>query len=158
MGRKDKVVPVKVGEPLPLGAVLRQERTKKNMTLTMMANLVGYTKSYLSGVENGSSRPTPELVTAYERALDLEPDTLPRPSNGKSGHRHPPLSERESRKLTGRQGSQHEDSLLAQNEKKEKSEDFLAAQTSPTSPVDSLFTNHHLVPREDWGEVPVVRN
>ena len=41
-----------------------------------MATRLGYTKSHLSSVENGVSRPTIDLVDKYERELGIGPGTL----------------------------------------------------------------------------------
>ncbi len=74
MGRKDKRVQVE--DAGQVSAKMRLARQQKGMTLTDLALKLGYTKSHLSSVENGVSRPSPDLVEKYERELGLEPGEL----------------------------------------------------------------------------------
>ena len=75
MGRKDKIVPLE-NNASPLGATMRRARQEKGISLTEMANLLSYTKSHLSAVENGTSRPSKHLVEGYEQQLGLDLSTL----------------------------------------------------------------------------------
>lgn len=56
MGRKDKVHASEGANGLTMGTRLRYARQSKKVSLTAMADLLGYTKGYLSGVENGNIR------------------------------------------------------------------------------------------------------
>lgn len=71
MGRKDKPIAVENGRLLSVGAQLRRARQAQGISLTAMAERVGYTKGYLSGVENGSIRASQDLVQRYEKQLGL---------------------------------------------------------------------------------------
>jgi WD40 repeat protein/transcriptional regulator with XRE-family HTH domain len=73
MGRKDKNVTVADSGKTPhQGILLRLSRQQGNITLTRMAERIGYTKSHLSSVENGFVRPSPGLIEKYEQELGLE--------------------------------------------------------------------------------------
>ncbi|MEO8973156.1 MAG: NB-ARC domain-containing protein [Ktedonobacteraceae bacterium] len=72
MGRKDKEVPLENIAALQLGARMRQARQAKGISLTLLAQRLGYTKSHLSAVENGIGRPSQVLVERYEQELGLE--------------------------------------------------------------------------------------
>jgi tetratricopeptide (TPR) repeat protein/transcriptional regulator with XRE-family HTH domain len=69
MGRRDKSVDTKDIGTLPLGAKLRLIRQSKKISLTKMAELSNYTKSYLSTVENGNLVVSKDLIREYERLL-----------------------------------------------------------------------------------------
>src|SRR5579859_8149975 len=71
-GRKDKPVQMQGEEKQAVGAMMRLARQQKGITLTVMAQETGYSKSYLSTVENGIALPSTELVAAYESNLGLE--------------------------------------------------------------------------------------
>jgi transcriptional regulator with XRE-family HTH domain/tetratricopeptide (TPR) repeat protein len=71
MGRKDKILPAENANGLAMGTRLRYARQSKKVSLTDMANQLGYTKGYLSGVENGNIRVSEDLVQRYEQALDF---------------------------------------------------------------------------------------
>src|ERR1019366_6367491 len=71
MGRKDKILPSEGANGLAMGTGLRYARQSKEVSLTDMANQLGYTKGYLSGVENGNIRVSEDLVQRYEQALDF---------------------------------------------------------------------------------------
>ena len=71
MGRKDKPISQEGIDALPIGARLRQVRQEKGLSLTEIANRLGYTKGYLSGVETNIERPSPDLVQGYEQILGL---------------------------------------------------------------------------------------
>ncbi|MBV9709401.1 MAG: helix-turn-helix domain-containing protein, partial [Ktedonobacteraceae bacterium] len=76
MGRKDKVHVSEGGAGLTMGTRLRYARQSKKVSLTAMADLLGYTKGYLSGVENGNIRASEDLVQRYEKVLDFEAGEL----------------------------------------------------------------------------------
>src|SRR5579871_3451738 len=76
MGRKDKVHVSEGANALTMGTRLRYARQSKKVSLTVMADLLGYTKGYLSGVENGNIRVSEDLVQRYEKALDFEAGEL----------------------------------------------------------------------------------
>jgi transcriptional regulator with XRE-family HTH domain len=76
MGRKDKVHTTEGANGLTMGTRLRYARQSKKVSLTAMADLLGYTKGYLSGVENGNIRVSEDLVQRYEKTLDLETGEL----------------------------------------------------------------------------------
>src|SRR6266700_2176333 len=78
MGRKDKVVHTGDAQFPGLGAIMRQIRQSRRITLTKMAELAGYTKNYLSSIENGNGRPSKELLEKYEEVLELERGELTR--------------------------------------------------------------------------------
>lgn len=76
MGRKDKPIATPTANMLPIGAQLRIARQVKGISLTQMASLLSYSKSYLSSVENGSDQPSQELLQKYEQALGLKTGQL----------------------------------------------------------------------------------
>lgn len=52
-----------------IGARLREARTAAGLSLSEMAKRTCYSRGYLSNVENGTRRVSPDIVLAYERAL-----------------------------------------------------------------------------------------
>lgn len=74
MGRRDKRIQSESIDTL--GAKLRLIRQRKGVSLTEMARLLRYSKSYLSAVENGSTPPSKDLIQGYERILGLAPGEL----------------------------------------------------------------------------------
>lgn len=54
-----------------LGSILRNARQYRGISLTSMATLTGYEKSWLSAVEMGNGKPSVELVEKYERILRI---------------------------------------------------------------------------------------
>ncbi|MGZ3147052.1 helix-turn-helix domain-containing protein [Lentzea chajnantorensis] len=48
---------------------VRRLRTERGLSLTRLAEQVRYSKSYLSKIENGQVRPTPEMARVFEDAL-----------------------------------------------------------------------------------------
>ncbi|HEY8446603.1 MAG TPA: XRE family transcriptional regulator [Thermomicrobiales bacterium] len=76
MGRRENPIPEGTLDSLPLGARMRLARHRAGLGLGELANLLGYTKAHLSAVENGTTRPSRQLVVAYERALQLPPGEL----------------------------------------------------------------------------------
>jgi WD40 repeat protein/transcriptional regulator with XRE-family HTH domain len=71
MGRKDKIVPLQNIASGPLGTWMRHERQQKGINLTQMAQKVGYSKSYVSSVENNMVKPSQDLLESYEKILQL---------------------------------------------------------------------------------------
>ncbi|MBA2396493.1 MAG: NACHT domain-containing protein, partial [Ktedonobacteraceae bacterium] len=76
MGRKDKAVSPESISPETIGTWMRHERQQKGINLTDMAGQVRYSKSYLSAVENNTSRPSKRLLEEYERILELSEGIL----------------------------------------------------------------------------------
>lgn len=73
MGRKDKPISDTTNS---LQARMRQARQAKNISLTELAERAGFTKGYLSSVENGNGTPSMDVILAYERELELDEGTL----------------------------------------------------------------------------------
>ncbi|GCE07543.1 DUF7779 domain-containing protein [Dictyobacter aurantiacus] len=69
MGRKDKQIADIHVEELPLSMRLRLARQQKGVSLTEMATRLGYSKGYLSGIENGNIRVTEDLLRRYAEIL-----------------------------------------------------------------------------------------
>ncbi|GCE21763.1 DUF7779 domain-containing protein [Dictyobacter kobayashii] len=76
MGRKDKQIDSAHMEALPLSMRLRSARQQQSVSLTEMATRLGYSKSYLSGIENGNIRITEELIRRYAEILALDQEEL----------------------------------------------------------------------------------
>ncbi|GER91759.1 hypothetical protein KDW_59210 [Dictyobacter vulcani] len=77
MGRKDN--PIKVGneQEQVVGAFLREQRQLQNVTLTQMAAKTGYSKTYLSAIENGNIRASHNVIKEYTRHLNVATEQLP---------------------------------------------------------------------------------
>src|SRR5258708_14125992 len=75
MGRKDKSTGHDRHNPA-IGTQLRHSRQARSISLTEMAKRLGYTKGYLSGVENGTLRVSKELISRYKKELVLGPNEL----------------------------------------------------------------------------------
>ncbi|MGO1050379.1 helix-turn-helix domain-containing protein [Crossiella sp. CA198] len=54
-----------------LGSALKAAREGARVSLARMAELVHYSTSYLSLIENGRRRPVPDVISAYEQALGV---------------------------------------------------------------------------------------
>lgn len=76
MARKENPLPTGATTALPIGARLRMARHERGLSLAELAARLGYSKPYLSAVENGTSRPSPTIVEAYARALEIAPGIL----------------------------------------------------------------------------------
>ncbi|GIW04829.1 MAG: hypothetical protein KatS3mg059_1449 [Thermomicrobiales bacterium] len=76
MGRRENPIPDGALDLLPVGARMRLARHQAGVGLGALAVQLGYTKAHLSAVENGTTRPSRQLVLSYERALGLDPGTL----------------------------------------------------------------------------------
>jgi uncharacterized protein YjbI with pentapeptide repeats len=72
MGRKDKPISLKDGENTQIGQLMRHARQGKGRTLSAMALQLGYTKGYLSMIENGHKQPSYDIVDSYEKLLEIE--------------------------------------------------------------------------------------
>jgi transcriptional regulator with XRE-family HTH domain len=72
MGRREKSIPLADMSDLSIGQSMRLSRQSKSISLSDMANLLGYTRGYLSMIENGHKQPPLDLVVSYERVLGLE--------------------------------------------------------------------------------------
>lgn len=80
MGRKDKPIETDLLQNSYIGAQLRHHRQTSSVSLTEMARRLGYTKGYLSGVENGTSRVSSELIERYKKELKLRSEELSFPA------------------------------------------------------------------------------
>lgn len=78
MGRKDKAISSENITAFSIGARMRSARQERGISLTEMAKRLGYSKGYLSGIENGGGGryPSGALVESYERELGLKPKEL----------------------------------------------------------------------------------
>ncbi len=99
MGRKDKVLSLNQCLQDSVGARMRYARQQKGISLTDMARVLTYTKSYLSAVENGASKPSSQLIEGYERLLDLAPGYLTRSQSTSSPRQSSPLMDASSHRL-----------------------------------------------------------
>lgn len=78
MGRKDKPIHVDDTQGYSIGAFLRQQRQLHTIPLTTMAKLTGYSKTYLSAIENNNIRASHNVITQYTQHLNFSADQLPR--------------------------------------------------------------------------------
>lgn len=76
MGRREKAVTTEPNTVSTLGANLRRARQAKGVSLSDLAQKLGYSKSHLSVVETGRVWPSRELIQAYEAALDIKGGSL----------------------------------------------------------------------------------
>jgi transcriptional regulator with XRE-family HTH domain/dTDP-glucose pyrophosphorylase len=81
MGRKENPVPLEDEAVLPIGARLRQLRRLHGLGLTDLAARLGYSKPYLSAVENGAGRPSKAIVNAYASAFGIPIEELTKPDD-----------------------------------------------------------------------------
>lgn len=51
---------------------LRQERTELNLTIEQLANLVGCSKSYISQLEHGTTKPSVTMLRKLAEALNIQ--------------------------------------------------------------------------------------
>jgi dTDP-glucose pyrophosphorylase/transcriptional regulator with XRE-family HTH domain len=76
MGRKENPVSVSNSSTLSVGGRLRQLRQSHGLCLTDLATRLGYSKPYLSAVENGTAKPARTIVCAYAKAFGVPVDSL----------------------------------------------------------------------------------
>lgn len=78
MGRRDNIIPSEEGREgdLPLGSRMRYLRLQHHLSLTALAERLGYTKSHLSMVENNKVKPSTALIEGYEHEFSLGAGTL----------------------------------------------------------------------------------
>ncbi len=76
MGRKSKTASSESDNISNLGQILRQIRQEKSLSLSALANELGYTKGYLSSIENCKVVPSDELLKVYEQNLGFSPGEL----------------------------------------------------------------------------------
>lgn len=89
MGRKENPLPVSDMAPLSQGARLRMARHRGNLTLTALATRIGYSKPYLSAIENGTTKPSRAILEAYASTLDLPIEELIAPDDEMPAVEHP---------------------------------------------------------------------
>ena len=75
MGRKENPVHTS-GATVSTGGRLRQLRRAHGLSLDELAVRLGYSKPYLSAVENGTNRPSGAIVAAYAAAFNVPLDKL----------------------------------------------------------------------------------
>ena len=76
MGRKDNAISSEKAEELLSGEHLRIARQIKGISLSQLAIKLGYSKGYLSSVENNLLQGARDLIEKYEKALALPAGTL----------------------------------------------------------------------------------
>src|SRR5262249_42781018 len=76
MGRKENPVSVSDASMLSIGGRLRQLRRSHGLSLTDLAARLGYSKPYLSAVENGTAKPAKTIVCAYAKAFGVPTESL----------------------------------------------------------------------------------
>jgi WD40 repeat protein/transcriptional regulator with XRE-family HTH domain len=97
MGRREKAVRDENAENLSHGEKMRIQRQKKNISLTGMANALGYSRSYLSTIENGITAPSVHLLEQYEHHLELRQGELTASVGQGEGERDTPTTSRRKR-------------------------------------------------------------
>src|SRR5215204_5168584 len=75
MGRKENPVHTS-GATVSTGGRLRQLRRAHGLSLDELAVRLGYSKPYLSAVENGTNRPSGAIVAAYAAAFGVSLEAL----------------------------------------------------------------------------------
>ena len=138
MGRKDKVVSTNSNLSNPVGARMRYARQQKGIALTEMARFLMYTKSYLSAVENGASKPSMQLIEGYERVLELEPGVL--------------NSQNEAEAMEARFTPENENRLASPSGKGSGGSREGAGSVQPFRLITGR--SHSSREREDWGSAP----
>ena len=96
MGRREKSVSVDPSHAL--GATLRRARQTRGLSLTALADALGYTKGHVSSVETGAVWPSRDFLAAYERAVGVAEGSLVQVANGVDAPRR-------SRRSVGTNGS-----------------------------------------------------
>ncbi len=59
-----------------LGENLKKIRTKKNITQTELAKILGVDKSFVSNIENGKTNPTLSTITNLAQTLGVSTNEL----------------------------------------------------------------------------------
>jgi transcriptional regulator with XRE-family HTH domain len=59
-----------------LGAFIRQQRERTNLSLRRLADKAGISNPYLSQIERGLKKPSAEILTRLSRALEISANTL----------------------------------------------------------------------------------
>ncbi len=59
-----------------LGENLKMIRTKKDITQTQLADILGVDKSFVSNIENGKTNPTLSTITNLAQALNVSTNEL----------------------------------------------------------------------------------
>ncbi len=59
-----------------LGAFIRQQRERANLSLRRLAETAGISNPYLSQIERGIRRPSAEILKRLSRALEISAETL----------------------------------------------------------------------------------
>jgi transcriptional regulator with XRE-family HTH domain len=59
-----------------LGENLKKIRTKKDITQTQLAEILGVDKSFVSNIENGKTNPTLSTITNLAQALNVSTNEL----------------------------------------------------------------------------------
>jgi transcriptional regulator with XRE-family HTH domain len=54
-----------------IGELLRQARERAGLSLTQVGKAGGYSRQHLSNVERGARPPNPQVIAAYEKALNM---------------------------------------------------------------------------------------
>src|SRR4249919_3617763 len=81
----------KVPEP-DIGARLREERTRRGLSLRKLASILGLSPSALSQIETGRSRPSVSTLYAIVNELEISFDELFPNGSGAKAQRRPPVS------------------------------------------------------------------
>src|SRR6266487_439428 len=139
MGRKDKRIPLEDVATLQVGAKMRLARQQKNVTLTDLASKLGYTKSHLSSVENGVSRPSLDLVQKYEQELGLEPDELRQLFDGLEAGQQYSIGSPKTQQVLERATSGYENREDALDEDQRRSEEMLTSNSAHSSSTNISF-------------------
>ena len=61
---------------LDLGAFIREQRERANLSLRRLADTAGISNPYLSQIERGIRRPSAEILKRLSRALEISANTL----------------------------------------------------------------------------------
>ena len=59
-----------------LGAFIRQQRERANLSLRRLADTAGISNPYLSQIERGIRKPSAEILSRLSRALEISANTL----------------------------------------------------------------------------------
>ncbi len=76
MGRKENPIPEGDMASISVGARLRMLRHRHGVSLTALASQVGYSKPYLSAVENGTVHASKTVVSSYARIFGVPAEEI----------------------------------------------------------------------------------